>query len=406
MTVMVTGVAGFVGSALARRLLADGEQVVGVDALTDYYDPALKKANLATIPQEGFTFVEGDLNALDLDALLDGVVVVFHEAGQPGVRASWGDDFATYVNANVLATQRLLEAARRAPALRRLVYASSSSVYGNALAYPTTEDDLPRPHSPYGVTKLAGEHLCTLYARNFDVPTVSLRYFTVYGPGQRPDMAFTVFIRAAQAGRPMEVFGSGQQVRDFTFVDDVVDANLRAAVGDVAPGSVFNVSGERASASTRSSTSSPTSRVASWRSRERLRSLATSGKPVDQPSGSGSRWAGVRRWTSPQGCAPSGIRWPSAERRRGSSRRGPGIRYWRARHEHARDGVGRCALNAFSTARSSGWSLRFSPSQVHEKTRAPHQSDRRHWSSICWSSRAVGQRRERRRRPARWRRSA
>jgi len=242
-TALVTGVAGFVGTALARRLLADGDEVVGVDALTDYYDPALKRANLATIPQRGFTFVEGDLNALDLDALLDGVPVVFHEAGQPGVRSSWGEDFGTYVNANVLATQRLLEAARRAPALCRLVYASSSSVYGNAPAYPTTEDDLPRPHSPYGVTKLAGEHLCTLYAHNFGVPTVSLRYFTVYGPGQRPDMAFSAFIRAAQAGRPIEVFGSGQQVRDFTFVEDVVDANLRAAAGDVAPGSVFNVSG-------------------------------------------------------------------------------------------------------------------------------------------------------------------
>ncbi len=243
MTAVVTGVAGFVGSALARRLLADGEQVVGVDALTDYYDPALKQANLSTIPQKGFTFVEGDLNALDLDALLDGVTVVFHEAGQPGVRSSWGEDFVTYVSANILATQRLLEAARRASALGRLVYASSSSVYGNAFAYPTTEDDPPRPHSPYGVTKLAGEQLCTLYAHNFDVPTVSLRYFTVYGPGQRPDMAFSVFIRAAQAGRPIEVFGSGRQVRDFTFIEDVVDANMRAAAGDVAPGSVFNVSG-------------------------------------------------------------------------------------------------------------------------------------------------------------------
>lgn len=243
MTTLVTGVAGFVGSALARRLLADGEQVVGVDVLTDYYDPALKRANVAALRRNGFTFVEADLNVVDLDALLEGVAVVFHEAGQPGVRASWGQEFATYVQANILATQRLLEAARRAPALRRLVYASSSSVYGNARVYPTTEDDLPRPVSPYGVTKLAAEHLCTLYASNFGVPAVSLRYFTVYGPGQRPDMAFNRFIRSALACRAIEVFGSGEQVRDFTFVDDVVDANLRAAVGDVAPGSVFNVSG-------------------------------------------------------------------------------------------------------------------------------------------------------------------
>ncbi len=243
MTVLITGVAGFVGSALARRLLAAGDQVIGVDSLTDYYDPSLKKENLSAIPSEGFSFVGQDLNTADLDALLAGVSVVFHEAGQPGVRKSWGRDFATYVDANVLATQRLLEAASRSADLQRLVYASSSSVYGNALAYPTTEDDVPRPHSPYGVTKLAAEHLCTLYAGNFGVPTVSLRYFTVYGPGQRPDMAFNRFIRAALAGRPIEVFGTGEQVRDFTFVDDIVAANLRAARQDVRPGSVFNVSG-------------------------------------------------------------------------------------------------------------------------------------------------------------------
>jgi UDP-glucuronate 4-epimerase len=242
-TVLITGVAGFVGSALARRLVAAGEEVVGVDCLTDYYDPGLKKDNLSTIPADGFSFVREDVNTADLDSLLAGVSVVFHEAGQPGVRKSWGEDFATYVDANVLATQRLLEAARRSRDLQRLVYASSSSVYGNALSYPTTENDVPRPHSPYGVTKLAAEHLCSLYASNFGVPTVSLRYFTVYGPGQRPDMAFNRFIRATLAGEPIEVFGTGEQVRDFTFVDDVVDANLRAASHDVRPGSMYNVSG-------------------------------------------------------------------------------------------------------------------------------------------------------------------
>ena len=243
MTVLITGVAGFVGSALARRLVSEGEQVVGVDCLTDYYDPALKKANLATIPDRGFTFVDADLTTADLDRLLTDVRVVFHEAGQPGVRKSWGQDFSGYVEANVLATQRLLEAATRASDLQRLVYASSSSVYGNAAGYPTSERDVPRPHSPYGVTKLAAEHLCTLYADNFGVPTVSLRYFTVYGPGQRPDMAFNRFIRAALADQPITVFGTGEQVRDFTYVDDVVQANLLAAAGDVPPGSVFNVSG-------------------------------------------------------------------------------------------------------------------------------------------------------------------
>ncbi len=243
MSVLITGVAGFIGSAIARRLLDEGQEVVGIDSFSDYYDASLKKTNLGTIPEDGFTFVNGDLNAVDLDDLLGGVDTVFHEAGQPGVRKSWGQDFATYVDANVLATQRLLEAAHRAASLQRLVYASSSSIYGNAARYPVTEDDVPRPLSPYGVTKLAAEHLCTLYAENFGVPTVSLRYFTVYGPGQRPDMAFNRFIRATLAGDPIEVYGSGEQIRDFTFVDDVVEANLLAARGDVPPGSVFNVSG-------------------------------------------------------------------------------------------------------------------------------------------------------------------
>jgi UDP-glucuronate 4-epimerase len=243
MAVLITGVAGFVGSALARRLLADGEHVIGVDSFTDYYDPSAKRANLSRLPSGNFRLIEADLNTADLDRLLVGVDVIYHEAGQPGVRTSWGRDFATYVDDNVLATQRLLEAARRSSALRRLVFASSSSVYGNAEVYPTTEDDVTRPHSPYGVTKLAAENLCTLYAHNFGLPTVALRYFTVYGPGQRPDMAFRRFMGAALAGIPIEVFGSGDQIRDFTFVDDVVAANLLAAGADLPPGTVFNVSG-------------------------------------------------------------------------------------------------------------------------------------------------------------------
>lgn len=244
MRALVTGVAGFVGSTLARQLLAQGHEVVGVDVLTDYYEVSIKRGNLASIPEAGFTFHEADLNTADLGALLADVDWVFHQAGQPGVRMSWGKDFAVYVRQNIEATQRLLEAAKDAPRLRRLVYASSSSVYGNAERYPTSEDDRPQPVSPYGVTKLAAEHLCSLYAANFGVPTVSLRYFTVYGPGQRTDMAFTRFVRAAVLDETITIYGTGEQIRDFTFVDDVVAANIAAAsTPDVPPGTVLNVAG-------------------------------------------------------------------------------------------------------------------------------------------------------------------
>jgi UDP-glucuronate 4-epimerase len=240
---LVTGVAGFIGSTLARRLLADGHDVVGVDAFTDYYDPRLKRENLRDIEHPRLEVVEADLNALDLAALLTDVEVIYHQAGQPGVRRSWGTDFDSYAMDNVCATQKLLEAAVRAPRLRRFVYASSSSVYGNALRYPTEETDRPQPLSPYGVTKLAAEHLCTLYAENYGLPTVSLRYFTVYGPRQRPDMAFTRFCAAVRDAAEIRVFGTGEQVRDFTYVDDVVEANVRVAAADVEAGAVFNVAG-------------------------------------------------------------------------------------------------------------------------------------------------------------------
>lgn len=243
MKALVTGVAGFVGSNLARALLEDGHEVVGIDCLTDYYEVLLKERNLASIPPGRFRLVRADLNDADLDELLTDVAWVFHEAGQPGVRMSWGRDFAVYERANISATQRLLEAARRSPSLERLVYASSSSVYGDAETYPTRETDRPQPLSPYGVTKLAAEHLCSLYAANFGVPTVSLRYFTVYGPGQRPDMAFTRFVRAAVLDEVISIYGDGTQVRDFTYIDDVVRANVLAAASDVPPGSVFNVAG-------------------------------------------------------------------------------------------------------------------------------------------------------------------
>ena len=238
---LVTGAAGFIGSTLADRLLADGVRVTGVDAFTDYYDPALKRRNLEGAQrQPGFRLLELDLGRDDLSALPE-VDVVFHQAAQAGVRASWGRDFAAYVHHNVLATQRLLERYRDAK-LERFVYASSSSVYGDAERYPTDEGMLPRPYSPYGVTKLAGEHLVLLYGRNFGLPVSALRYFTVYGPRQRPDMAFHRFCRALLKGEPIPVFGDGRQSRDFTFIDDAIEANLRAWKRGAAQG-VYNVGG-------------------------------------------------------------------------------------------------------------------------------------------------------------------
>lgn len=243
MHALVTGAAGFIGSHLTLRLCGEGHDVIGIDSFTDYYDVAIKHDNADAEVNAGAEFIEGDLNDLDLKNILDGIDVVFHLAGQPGVRASWGQEFTAYTCCNIAATQCLLEACRGSSQLNRLVYASSSSVYGNAERYPTNELDRPQPVSPYGVTKLAAEHLCCLYAASFGVPTVSLRYFTVYGPGQRPDMAFTRFAKAAINGDAIVVYGSGEQVRDFTYVDDVVEANLLAATRSCASGSVLNVAG-------------------------------------------------------------------------------------------------------------------------------------------------------------------
>jgi len=241
--VLITGVAGFIGSHLAERLLANGHAVRGVECFTPYYDPASKRANLESLlAHPEFELVEADLRTAEIAPLLGSVEIVFHQSAQPGIRLSWSDGFTGYAEHNILVTQRLLEALRHHQ-VRRVVFASSSSVYGNTTTYPTDEAELPRPHSPYGVTKLAAEHLCGLYAANWGLPTVSLRYFTVYGPRQRPDMATHRLIEAALGGPTFPLFGDGSQVRDFTYVGDIVAANLAAATADVAPGTVVNVAG-------------------------------------------------------------------------------------------------------------------------------------------------------------------
>jgi UDP-glucose 4-epimerase len=239
---LVTGGAGFIGSHLTERLLDQGADVVSVDCFTDYYPRATKERNLSALRgRSGYRFVEGDLRSADLDGLLEGVTHVFHLAAQAGVRKSWGRDFKTYTTLNVDATQRLLEHCVHRP-IERLVYASSSSVYGDEVELPMREDSPLHPVSPYGVTKLAAEHLCHLYFVNHGVPAVSLRYFTVYGPRQRPDMGFNRFFTAVLDGQPLVQYGDGLQTRDFTFVADAVTATATAAVRGV-PGCVYNIGG-------------------------------------------------------------------------------------------------------------------------------------------------------------------
>ncbi|MEZ4770680.1 MAG: NAD-dependent epimerase/dehydratase family protein [Caldilineales bacterium] len=244
--VIVTGAAGFIGSHLCDRLLADGHKVVGVDCFTDYYDRRIKEANLApAIANHRFQFVEADLLAANLAPLLDGAGLIYHIAGQPGVRGSWGHQFDLYTRNNILATQRVLEAALACGRLP-VVYAASSSAYGNLSTMPLHEDMAPAPVSPYGVTKLAAEHLCRLYAEVHDLPTIALRLFTVYGPRQRPDMAFQRFLTAQRRDQEITIYGDGTQTRDFTYVGDVVRAFLLAGAASQvrsSAGMVFNVAG-------------------------------------------------------------------------------------------------------------------------------------------------------------------
>jgi nucleoside-diphosphate-sugar epimerase len=239
----VTGCAGFIGSHLTEALLARGDEVLGVDCFNDNYAAERKLANLeAAHAHDGFAFRRLDLADAPLDALVADCDAVFHLAAEPGVRSSWGARFDRYLRNNLSATQRLLEAAKATPE-KRFVYASSSSIYGDAERLPTPEDVVPAPFSPYGATKLAAEHLCRLYHGNLGLETVGLRYFSVYGPRQRPDMAFNRFCAAAVRGEPLTVYGDGEQTRDFTFVADVVAATLAAAEAPGIGGRVYNVGG-------------------------------------------------------------------------------------------------------------------------------------------------------------------
>jgi len=242
MNCLVTGAAGFIGSHLCRRLVKDGHSVTGVDCFADFYPRSMKEKNIESLLQEPhFRLVAEDLDGLDLREILQGQQVVFHLAAQAGVRSSWGQNFSIYTRNNIQVTQKLLEAARKVTP-QRIVYASTSSVYGLTTVLPMAETAPLHPVSPYGVTKLAAEQLCFLYHANFGLPSVSLRFFTVYGPGQRPDMAFHRFFKAIGEDREIPVFGDGRQTRDFTYIDDIVEANI-AAMTLGRPGETYNIGG-------------------------------------------------------------------------------------------------------------------------------------------------------------------
>jgi len=240
--VVVTGAAGFIGSHLCDRLLADGHEVVGVDSFTDYYSRARKLQNLAGAnAHKDFSLAELDVADPEMTSIVRGASVVFHLAAQPGLPESWGPHFDRYLHDNLVATERLLESLRDVQ-LKRFVFASSSSVYGNAEMSPTKESAMPQPISPYGMTKLAAEQLTFVYMRTFGLKATALRYFTVYGPRQRPDMAIHRFMDALAENREIEIFGDGEQTREFTYISDAVDGTVKAASGDIV-GQVINLGG-------------------------------------------------------------------------------------------------------------------------------------------------------------------
>ncbi|MBS3818738.1 GDP-mannose 4,6-dehydratase [bacterium] len=242
MNCLVTGAAGFIGSSLSQRLIQNGYFVTGIDSFTDYYPRWIKEKNLNSLFQnEHFEFIEEDIASLHLKELMKKSDAVFHLAAQAGVRSSWGNSFSIYTKNNIEATQRLLEAVKEIP-VEKFIFASSSSVYGDCPHLPMSETSPLHPFSPYGVTKLAAENLCSLYFKNYGVPVVSLRYFTVYGPGQRPDMAFHKFFKAIRQDKKITVFGNGKQTRDFTYIDDLIEANV-SALKKARVGEIYNIGG-------------------------------------------------------------------------------------------------------------------------------------------------------------------
>lgn len=242
-TAIVTGVAGFIGSHLAERLIKKNYKVIGIDCYTDYYSKKIKKDNLKNcFKSKNFIFLEKDIMNLNLEPILRKADYLFHEAAQPGVRNSWGDEFKIYVKNNIMLTQKILESAKKVKHLKKIIMASSSSVYGNQKGTMIEDKTLPNPISPYGVTKYAAESLGNTYAKNYNLPVISLRYFTVYGPRQRPDMAFSRFILAALSNKPIIVYGDGNQTRDFTFVSDIIDANMSCIENNI-DSDIINVGG-------------------------------------------------------------------------------------------------------------------------------------------------------------------
>jgi UDP-glucose 4-epimerase len=243
---LVTGAAGFIGSHLCERLLDARADVIGVDCFTDYYSPALKRRHLASVTgRPGFNLVDVDLARADLAPLLEGVDVIFHLAAQTGVRTSWGADFSLYLERNLLVTQRLVEAMIAVVPAARLVFSSSSSVYGDAKCLPTREETERRPVSPYGLTKVACEDLLGIYSAAYDLRWLALRYFTVYGPRQRPDMAFHRLLTAALTGGSFTIFGDGRQERDVTYVSDIVAATIAAGAAVDVSGECINIGAGR-----------------------------------------------------------------------------------------------------------------------------------------------------------------